>query len=244
MIRQTMDPAFLNTVANHPAVRPMIGPGEDELDLAPLVTNPANVCLVAEHGGWVFQKIGVGVFEVHTLFLPKGRGRNFMEAARQAMRWMFTGTDCIDLVTKCPDDNGPARMAASLMGFRERFRREAVWHTGGGISFQGITIEGWAIRDAEARKMGQGFHEALETAKIAKGSEMPVHPEDVAHDHFAGAAWLIAAAGNLAKAAAFYNRWASFAGYGNIAPLPNGVMDIGDAIVAVKDGATEILLCR
>lgn len=244
MIRQTLDPAFLNRVANDASVRPMIAGGDHELELAPLVSNPANLCLVTEHGGWIFQRLEMGTYEVHSLFLPPGRGRNFRDAARLAMRWLFTRTDCIDLLTKCPDDNGAARMAAALMGFKERFRREGVWHTGAGISYQGISIEGWAIRDPAARDAGLAFHLALEKMKDETGSDMPVHEVDAAHDHFAGAAWLIAEAGNVAKAVAFYNRWAIFAGYGTIAAVGPGMVDIGDAVIAIKNGGTEVLLCR
>lgn len=246
MIRQTMDPAFLARVANDPSVRPWIAAGDHDLSegVANLVTNPANVCLVTNHGGWVFQKLDPGIYEAHSLFLPAGRGRNFRDAAREAMRWLFTRTDCIDLLTKCPDDNGAARMAAAMMGFKERFRRDGIWHTGAGVSFQGITIDGWAIRDKAAEEAGEAFHAALEAAKQAAGSEMPVHEADPAHDHFVGAAWLIAEAGNLAKAAAFYNRWAIFAGYGSIAAVGPGMIDIGDAVVTVRDGRTEVLLCR
>lgn len=244
MIRQTMNPAFLNEVANHPSVRPFVAAGDTPLDLTPLVTNPNNICLVMEHGGWVIQRLDAGLYEVHSLFLPEGRGRDFQHGAKEGVRWMFTRTECVDLVTRCPDDNGAARIAAALVGFKERYRREKAWHTGAGISYQGMTLEQWALRDKACLTAGIALHEAFEEAKVAFGSALPEHPEDVVHDHIAGAAVLIAEAGNIPKAVAFYNRWAIFPGYGRIAQVGPGCFEVDGAILAVNGAKVEVLFCR
>lgn len=246
MIKRTMNATFLNEVANHPEVRPFLGAPENPiLDLSPLVEDPRCICLeVPGEGGWVLQPIMSGVYELHTLFLPEARGKAYFKNAKEAVRRIFTETDCLEIVTKCPDDNGGARMAARIMGFRERFRREDAWAPGVGVSYQVFSLDDWFIRDEACRKAGHEFHEALEAAKIAAGSTLPVHAEDVAHDHAVGAACLMIKAGQVAKGVAFYCRWAIFAGYATIVQISETLIDVQDAIIEVRDGHMEVLSCQ
>lgn len=243
MIRRTFDATLLNEIANHPEVRPHIG-GAGVIDLTTIVGDPQNVAVMGEHGGWIYHGLQPGVYELHTLFLPEGRGRSFFAGAREVLRYMFVRTDALEILTKCPDTNAGARMAAGMMGFKERFRREDAWAPGVGISYQALTIDGWAMRDPEALRAGQAFHNSLEAAKAASGSTIAPHPDDAAHDRAVGTAWLMAQAGNVGKGVAWYNRWAVFAGYAQIHALALNVVDIGDAIVELKDGQTDVLLCR
>jgi hypothetical protein len=243
MIKRTMDATFLNKVANHPEVRPWLG-GDGVLNLEGLAADPANILLETDGGGWVLHAIMPSVYELHTMFLPEGRGRAYFAAAREALRWMFSRTDALEIVTKCPDDNGPARMAASVIGFRERFRREDAWAPGVGISYQVFSVDDWFVRDKECLTAGRAFHEALEAAKVAAGSTLPVHPEDEAHDRAVGACALMIQGGYLAKGVSFYNRWSIFAGYATIEALSPTLVDVRDAIVEVRDGQMGVLKCR
>lgn len=252
MIRRTLDGTFLTSVANDPEVRPYIGAptadGFEELDLRPMIADPSNVTLVTEHGGWILQAVLPGVYELHTLFLPEGRGKPYFKAAKEALRYAFTSTDCLELLTRCPDDNAGARMAAALVGFRERFRRDHAWNVGTpsecGVSYQAFTIDDFIARDIRVREVGIEFHHALETAKAAAGSGLPVHPEDEAHDRVVGACYLMAQAGFVDKAVGIYGRWAAFAGYQPILKLAPNVLDVRDAIVEIKDNRMEVLLVR
>lgn len=247
MIYRTMNAAFLNEVANHEDVRPFLG-GDGELDLGPMLANPANVALeVMGDGGWLLQPTLPGVYELHTLFMPHARGKGYFAAAREAIRWMFTNTDCLEITTKCPDDNPGARMAASVMGFRERFRRETAWPPEApavGVSYRVFSIDDWYVRDKACLLEGRKFHAALEAAKIEAGSALPVHPEDEAHDRAVGAAALTVMAGQPAKAVGLYNRWASFAGYATIEAVGHNLIDVRDAIVEVSGGEMRVLLVR
>jgi hypothetical protein len=87
---RTLDPAFLNEVANTPAVRVHLG-GDGPLDLAPLIEDRNNITLVCEHGGFIFRNAdGFGfVRELHSMFLPEGWGRSVVEAAREATQYVF-----------------------------------------------------------------------------------------------------------------------------------------------------------
>lgn len=247
MIRRTMDATLLNEVANRPDVRPWLG-GDGPLDLTPIVENPSNICLVSEHGGWVGQPILPGIYELHTIFAPEGRGRRFFAAGKEAIRYVFARTDALEIVTKCPDDNAGARMAASLMGFRERFRREGAWSPGVGISYRVFSLDDWFIRDAECLRAGRAFHDMVAKARADGGYVIPEHPEDETHDRAAGAAALMIQGGNMLKSLGFYNRWATFAGYGTIAATSNDTIDMSEGllkfVVQIVDGAAEVLLCR
>jgi hypothetical protein len=249
LIHRTLDARRLNAVANHPDVRPWIG-GEGELDLTAIVSNTANFALEAEHGGWIFVRHEPGIYELHTLFLPEGRGRACLRAWREAERFMFAATDAREIVTRVPANNFGAGAAALICGFRQRFTRKHAFRTQDlewvDVSYQALAIDAWWPRDPEALKAGELFHARLERAKALADSVLPDHPEDRAHDRAAGAACLMIGAGNPRKGAWFYNRWAALAGYPPIAirteaPL---TIDVGaGVIVQVNHGTMEVIRC-
>jgi hypothetical protein len=249
MLRRTLTNERLNIIANLPEILPLIGgkPGE-ELDLTPLVANPRNFTLEADGvgGGFILQRMDeAGTYELHTLFPPgEARGKAFFSHAREMFRFMFTRTDCVEIVTKCPDNNDGARMAANIVGMRERFRREDAWAEGVGISYRVFSVDDWLIRDGEVRRVGREFHDVIEAAKKAAGSELPVHAEDEAHDRAVGAALLMSWGGYFLKGVGFYNRWARLAGYAEIQPVNDLLVDIQDGIVALQGGRAEVLLLR
>ncbi len=248
MIARTMNATFLNRVANHPDVRPYIG-GFDPIDLTEVAANPANIVLEDfPNGGWVLVQQMPAVYELHTLFLPDSRGKAYFIAAREALRYVFTNTDALEILTKCPDDNPGARMAATMVGFRERFHRDACWNVGSpaecGVSFQALTVDDWMARDKQIAKEGHAFHDTLEAAKKACGSVLAVHPEDEAHDRAVGACVLMVKGGQTQKGVAIYNRWSAFAGYANIQAITSTVIDVVDAVIEIRDGAMGVLLVR
>lgn len=238
VVRRTFDAAFLNRIANDPSVRPFLG-GEGPIEAGGIVGNPDNVALATEHGAWVFMPLYPGAYEVHTMVLPEGRGRPHIAAAREGLRYMFARTDCVEILTKCPDDNGPARWASSVLGFRERFHRDDAWAPGVGVSFRALTADDWFVRDAVCLQEGRALHDLMEAAKRPGAAG---HPPDEMHDRAAGAASLMVRAGQAAKGVGFYNRWARFAGYPPIAALSPSVVDAGGGfIIEHVDGALEVL---
>jgi hypothetical protein len=237
VISRTFTADHLNEAANHPDVRPYLGHPDmaGPLDLSPLVENPANVCLETEGGGWVLQALLPGAYELHTLFIPEARGADYFEAAREALRFMFTQTDCLEILTKCPDDNPAARMAAVKVGFRERFHRDGVWNVGTeevcGVSYQALTLDGWLSRDEEISQIGAGL-----------GLQLLTDPDDEFLNRLMGAVVLMMRGGQTAKAVGMFNRAAPFAGYRPIVALRDDLADIGDVLVLVKSGRVEVLL--
>lgn len=247
MIRRSMDAARFHELANDPSIRPFIGVGDEPYPIErfrALIDNPATIAIEAPHGGWMLVPILLGVYELHTMFLRKGRGRSYFTAAAEALRYVFAATDALEVVTKCPDNNNGARWAASKVGFRERFRREDAWQEGVGISYRVLSIDDWCNSDPATRRAGQKFHAALEAAKLAKGSELAAHPDDEAHDRTVGAAMLMCQAGNVGKGIAYYNRWAAFAGYAEIEQVGVNLVDVRDAVLEIKDGQMVVVHCR
>jgi hypothetical protein len=244
MITRTMDAALLTEIANHPEVRPFLGGEPGPLDLGPVVLNPAVYCLTDGVGAFVLAPLLPSSYELHTLFPPEGKGKRVRDAAIMMFEWMFTRTDCLEIVTKCPDDNGGARWLSSALGFRERFRRDDAWAPGVGVSYRVLSVDDWYTRSLRCREAGIEFHHMLEVAKAEAGSTLPVHAEDPAHDAAVGAACLMIKAGQVAKGAAFYSRWATFAGYATITALSDSLVDVRDAIVEVRDGQLGVLSCR
>lgn len=245
MIREERDPGFWNEIANHPTVRPWLG-GEGDLDLSAVLANTLNEPLAGPHGGFLFIKHEVGRYELHTLIGSEGRGASVLPLFAEAARRLFTKTDATEIVTKTPGSNRAAAIMARRAGFRPLFVRKAAWPDGSDLTFYVLTLDEWMQRDPTLAGEGHAFHEMLEAAKRQAGSQLPKHPDDPTHDRAAGAAALMAKAGQAAKAAWIYSRWACLAGYQTIELVQDEppVIDVRDALVTVKDGTLEVLECR
>lgn len=245
---RTLDPRALNAAANHPDVRPWLG-GEGELDLSPVVLDPRNIAVSGEHGGFVLQAVGPGEYEVHTIIAPEGRA-GLLSAFRAGLRYVFIRTDALRLLTKVPDCNKAALRLAKAAGFRELFRREACWTAPDGercgVAYLALEFDDWRALDDTLIADGEWFHDRLDEAKRAAGSELSKHDDDEAHERAVGAAVQMLRAGNAEKAVALYNRWAIFAGYAPLALLSVSpvIVDAVDAVVEVRDQDMGVLLCR
>jgi hypothetical protein len=244
-----MDAGFLNSVVNHPEVRPWLG-GAEPIDLTPALSDPRNVALVSDHGGFFLEWREPGLYEVHTQFLPSGRGRHAFEAVWEAMRYMFVETDCTRLLTRVPVFNRRTLAFTAAIGWRKLFERKAAWPMPNGqmsdVHYYAFDFEDWRARDRTLTAHGQWFHDRLEIAKKDVGSLLPVHDEDDAHDRAVGASVLMIRAGNAKKAVWLYNRWANHAGYASIRMIGDTptIVDVVDAIVQMRDGDMEVMLCR
>lgn len=244
-LHRTMSADFLNEVANDEAVRPFVG-GTGLVDVTSIVTNPQNIALVNDHGGFIFVRDEATRFELHTLLLPDGRGADVLPAFEEAARFIFTATDALEILTKIPASNRAADLMARRAGFVPIFTRSGVWPDGSDVVFFALSLDAWRAKDSTLWAEGEAFHDLLLAAKFGAGSELPVHGEDEAHERAVGAASLMARAGNAGKAVWMYNRWARFSGYATIeqvgiAPV---LLDVRDAIVGVSGDLLEVVLCR
>lgn len=84
MLERCFDAEVVNLAANHPDVRPFLGPASlGELDFEEAVAEDHNWFLMGAHGGFALAWSGPGVYEVHVFILPEGRGK-WAAQARQA----------------------------------------------------------------------------------------------------------------------------------------------------------------
>jgi hypothetical protein len=244
-MRRTLNPTNLNEVVNHPEVRPWLKGPEGPLDITAIVTNPFNFCFEVPGGGFIVMNKGQGIYEVHSQFVPEAR-KHTLTTMREAMDYMFCRTDCTTLVSHFPDDN---RMADAI-GRKGGFKPTGIRLEEGEFApcdIRAVVLDDWVLGNADLERDGEEFHDALEAAKKAMGSELPIHDHDPIHERFVGAAMRMAKRGNVVKGVALYNRWASGSGYAEIKLLGiyPPLVDVVDGIVGLtSDGSLEVLHCR
>ena len=101
----------------HPDVEPFVSLGQDIPDLEAVIDDHQNVCLMNKHGGFLFQQVEPGTYEVHTAFVPEGRGPHVVELARRAVAYMFEQVGADEIRTFVAYDNLPAMRLAEAVGF-------------------------------------------------------------------------------------------------------------------------------
>ena len=234
MIQRTLKADFLNSVANHPEVRPWLG-GKGDVDWQSFLDDTGNVGLVCEDGGFVFCKLADGLYEVHSQFLP---GASAIQSLRDALAWMFTHTDAAEIGTRVAADNPAARGLALGVKAKRDFSLVTDPKTGGQVTFFSMTLANWALEDPRCVAEGIAFHDLLKSA-----GKHDDHPEDGAHDAAVGATILMCKGGQPAKAIWFYNRWAALTGYGQIRAVNADplIIDIGGSTIALIDGQLEVI---
>lgn len=248
MIR-TFDATRLTEIANSAEVRPLLG-GNGEIDLSPVVGDFGNFTFVNDAGGIILTRLYgddfSSTYEAHSIFRHRSPPRRVAGLMARVIDYMFLSTDCAEILTKVADNNPGAKWLAGRGNFEEKYHRGSAWAPGVGVSYMKLALDRWASLCSTALEQGQAFHVLLETAKRAEGSGLPVHSEDAAHDRAVGAAIMMMKSGNVVKGLNFYNKWASFAGYGAIRLISEQpvVVDTVDAIMGLTDGHLEVLQCR
>ena len=59
------------------------------------------------------------LWEVHTMIMPEGRGKEAVEATRGAAKWFFENSKCEKIITYIPVFNRKAKLFAKLVGMKE-----------------------------------------------------------------------------------------------------------------------------
>lgn len=246
ILKRTMDVAFLNSVANNPDVRPMLG-GSGPLDFTQLLNDANNVGFEGEFGGFIVVKLEGGVYECHSLFLPEGRGAFVLEAMKEGLRYLFVKTDCIEVVTKAPVDNRAAFGAARGMGFMTSYRLDRGWMGADGemgpVDCMALSFKKWVEKDEQVKAKGEWFHNRLE--ELTEG-KIPAHYDEPAHNRAVGASVLMYEAGNPVKATTSYNHWAKTAGFPLVRALSLNpvILDMDQVVIEISGGDMEVMQCR
>ena len=240
-IQRTFDSALLESVANHPEVRPwlgMNGGSGEPLVLEPLVSDLRNYAGICAHGGFIAVWVGQGRYDVHAMFLP---GTSAVGPAQNSMRIMFTETDCLTLLAKAPASNPRADALTRLLGFREVFRRDDAWTDADGqrvpISYRELTVSDWVYVSEEAEHAGRAV-----SAMGVPGNGS----DDVSWYRALGGLAMMAEHGFLDKGLWVYNCRASHVDepFAAVVPVVPGGFVVNDAVCAVRRGKVEVLTCR
>jgi hypothetical protein len=245
-LRRDYDAARANSIVNHPDVRPFVlAPKEGDLDLGPVLGDLNNVALMTDLGGLIFLYQAPMVYEVHTQFLPSGRGEFALTTTREAVRWMFSRSDAIELWTKVPEENKAALGLVRAMKGRLEFTYNNVGHFV-------MRYSDWAHSDPSNRLRGVWFRELLEAKLAVRGSNAPeLLRENATSDSAIGATIATIRGGQLDKAILFYDRWAKFAqapALGLVARWPV-TLSLGNGLLVVfnEDASSfdlEIVRCQ
>ena len=230
----------INAIMNHPEVYPWVrGMAEGPLDLGPAIENGNVFALLGEHGGQIYHRLDFGLFEAHSQFTPEGRGEWALEATRKSLHWIFTRTEAMEIMTRCPEGNLPAKALAKAVGGTFEFTNPKGWFFDGKpvpADIYSLKIQDWVRTAPGLVEKGEWFHARLEAELGRHGIDELAHPHDATHDRHVGAACEMFFGGQPQKAAVLYNRVAMFGGY-----LPVHVIDTHPLIV---DIGTALLVMR
>ena len=226
--------------------------GMTSLDVTESIADTNNVLLMADQGGMIFCWLALGVYEVHTNFLKaqrnySGPGTYVLNACRAAYRWMFTHTDCVTLLTRIPAHNRAALMFSPLAGWTKEFERKAVWPSlNDGLmdmTFCALRYDDWVRKTPELMLSGRLFHERLKSEFARLGKVEEAHSDEDCHDLHVGACIEMIRGGQIDKAVILYNRWAQFAGYGQIGIVDHDpiVINIGNALLKIEGDSFKVL---
>lgn len=209
MIDRHLDAEQLNEVLNHPDVYPWVhGLTEGYLDASVAVADRRNVLLMGEYGGIIFHFHQPGLYEAHTQVLPEGRGPWCQLMTHDALHWMFTRTDCIEVVTRVPKGNLAARALTKGSGLTPRFVNPQGWAINGRIvpaEVFGLTIQEWIKTAPGLAEKGRVIRDRLLYGKPA----VDIGFDDEQNCRHLAAAFDMISGGQPEKGVVFFNRWAA-----------------------------------
>lgn len=239
MIERIFDAEKINRIVNHPSVYPWVrGVCEGPIDLGPLLKDNRHVCLMGPLGGCLFTQQSQAIFEVHTQFLPEGRGEKAIATVREALHWMFTRSDALEIWTRCPKGNLAARALARAIGGREEMTVARGWVQDGQIipaTIFSLTLQEWMKTAPGLVETGKWYHAKLdEEYRLAGHAEVP-HADDENHDRYVGCAVEMIRGGQPFKGEIFYNRFATMAGY-----APIRIISTDPVSINIRDATLEV----
>lgn len=242
---------MINEVMNDPYVKPWLVPTDKvgAIDMTNVVRDPRHVLLMGEYGGVLFANMLPGVYEAHTNVLPAGRGRWTLDMVNEALFEMFTRHDAMEIVTRVPYGNMPARALVKAIHGVFEFRREGGWAKDGKVipaDYYALRVQDWVRTAPGLEKRGEWFHHRLEEEYKNLGRDGISHGEDANHDRYVGAAVSMILGGQPYKGLLIYNRWAlqcNFVPAQLVSESPLTI-DIGEAILVVEDNNFWVMSCR
>lgn len=234
--------ARINKVVNDPSIFDWVrGNHKGALDLAPVIANPNNILLMGQHGGILFVQLQPGLYEAHTQVMPEGRGKWTVAMTQAALHWMFTRSDCFEVMSRCPQGNLGARALIKRVNGQLAFINPLGWVRDDKpipADVYSWTIQHWVTTAPGLEERGQWLQNTVSDAyrKFSKGV-LP-YIDDTLFNRYAGMAAEMFLNKHGPKAVLLYNRWAKMAGRDNIdlmcAENPTAIRT-RDAILMVRE---------
>lgn len=240
----------LNRLVNDESVYPEVaGWHKGRIDLTPIVANPANLCLTAEDVAAVFTPLQPGLYEAHTMARERGRGRWMLDFVKAALHILFTRTDAVEVITRCPRGNLAARALARAVGGHKIFTAKNGWVRGGDpvdADVFNLTIQEWMRSAPGLVERGRWFHGRLEAELARLGAAGLAQGDDADRDRAIGLACEMMMGGQPGKAIVFYHRVARLAGYGPIRVVTRSplAIDIGTAVLVIRGDDFWVMTVR
>lgn len=139
IVRLTIaDLDIANSIMRHPDVFPFIrddySPDVEDFTARTLLEMPMVYFLLPSPGCLfiLVPFVTSTMYEGHTAVVPESRGKQAIQAGKDAIRWMFENTRCERIVGFFPESNRRALLGAIHMGMKRTHRIPSAMH------FQGI----------------------------------------------------------------------------------------------------------
>lgn len=246
-IERVFNARRLNEIVNDPDVyRWVKGYALDKLDLAGPSASPHNCVLIGDGGAIIFVGLQPGLYEAHTQVLKSHRGAWAKEFCQECLRYLFTHTDAMEVMTRCP--TVPSKALARALGFTRLFTNPKGWVIDNDpvpADIYSLMFQNWAPNAPGLEARGKWFHDRLEEELKKFNQQDIVHAPDLTHDRYVGIAVEMALAGLVRKGAVLYNRWAALADYKPITVVSDNppVVDIGTALLRFSSEDFEVIGC-
>lgn len=202
-LTRDFDAKRLNAIVNDPAVYPDVhGTIDGPLDFSMIAKNHNNYVLMGEHGGLIFHQHQPGLFEVHTQVLPAGRGKWALYMAKEALRWMFERTSCLEVITRVPQGNVAATALTKAVGMNSVTVLPNGWATSDGVipaTVYNLTLQDWLKRDFSMAERGSWLQRRWQNNEVEDTQAL-------------GLTYNMMLYGQSRKAAIFLKRWLAIAG--------------------------------
>lgn len=126
-IERHFDAHKLNEIANHPDVLKWVGAGAESLDASEIAKDLANYVLMTDRGGVFYHAHGDGIYEAHSQYLPEARGQEALRTTLESIEYMFSRTDCEQIISAVPKGNFAAAALAKACGLKFDFEQPDAW---------------------------------------------------------------------------------------------------------------------
>lgn len=174
---RTFDHERADFIINHPDVLPFVSFDDTPLPISiePLVEDTRNYLFLSQSGGFFLhcKNEAQSAYELHTFYLPDGRGREVHDAARGMFEFMFCKTSATRIYTTVPDDAPHARPPLSF-GWHPSFTRGDLFTRKGhriGAQFWRLEFWDWAAKQKRLTSPSEVISEVFK-ARPAKARSL------------------------------------------------------------------------